>query len=335
MEKYSKWRDPSTGVAPFLMPLSPATSDLSLPSVVKFVTVPITSALAVTRALLVMLLLLAQAILVEGILSPFMLYPPLYAVLSRACNASIARMVLLVLGIVNIPVETIRLAKTGRSPPKIAFEPRKGDIIVSNSSSYVDLLYLTFRHNATFLSPVIDPSSQKVSGWTRASLVRAIWDNATVPSNSATKGETLEEAIKNARGPAVVFPECTTSNNRALLKFPALVSASLARISPSTKIFVLTFKYSPPTRLTPTLTHPIPSTPAYLGPLPHLYSLLSSVSVQSFSVRRLHPSESPKKIEWDSGLEETLASTGRLKRLGGLGWKEKEAFLEFRKLKGR
>lgn len=137
------------------------------------------------------------------------------------------------------------------------------------------------------------------------------------------------------------------------------MSASLARISPSTKIFVLTFKqvlrlrielvssfqadrkfvlifrYSPPTRLTPTLTHPIPSTPAYLGPLPHLYSLLSSVSVQSFSVRRLHPSESPKKIEWDSGLEETLASTGRLKRLGGLGWKEKEAFLEFRKLKGR
>lgn len=37
--------------------------------------------------------------------------------------------------------------------------------------------------------------------------MRAIWDNATVPSNSATKGETLEEAIKNARGPAVVFPE--------------------------------------------------------------------------------------------------------------------------------
>ena len=116
-----------------------------------------------------------------------------------------------------------------RSPPKIAFEPRKGDIIVSNSSSYVDLLYLSFRcaisprcaqdfvltpscllasrHNATFLSPVIDPPSQKVSGWTRASLARAIWDNATVPSNSATKGETLEEAIKNARGPAVVFPE--------------------------------------------------------------------------------------------------------------------------------
>jgi hypothetical protein len=34
-------------------------------------------------------------------------------------------------------------------------------------------------------------------------------------------------------------------------------------------------------------------------------------------------------------MAETLAATARLKRVGALGWKEKAAFLEFRKLKGR
>ncbi|GAA5896627.1 lysophosphatidic acid acyltransferase LOA1 [Sporobolomyces salmoneus] len=334
MEKYSKWRDPSTGVAPFLYPLSPASTDLSFPRILKVLTVPLSTILGATRTLLVVLLLLAQTILVEGVLSIFLVYPPLYAVLSRACNASISRLILFVLGIANISVETIRLAKTGRSPPQVAFEPKKGDLIVSNSSSYVDLLYLTFRHNATFLSPVLDPTTQKVSGWIRQSLLRAVWENGTIPSRTGSKGETLEEAIRNARGPVVLFPECTTSNNRALLKFPALSSSNSTKLSPSTKIYILTFKYSPPTPLTPSLTHPIPF--PSLGPLPHLFTLLSSPSLQSLSVRRLHPSESSKKLEWETGgLEELVAATGRFKRLGGLGVREKEGFLEFRRMKGR
>ncbi|GAA5962099.1 hypothetical protein JCM3765_005520 [Sporobolomyces pararoseus] len=336
MEKYSKWRDPSTGVAPFLYPLSPASTDLSLPPVLKLLTVPLSSILGAVRTLLVLLLLLAQTVLVEGILPLFLVYPPVYYLLSRACNASISRTILFVLGIANISVETIRLTKTGRSPPQVPFESKKGDLIVSNSSSYVDLLYLSFRHNATFLSPVFDSSNQKISGWNRISLLRAVWQSGQIPSRAGTRGESLETAIRNSRGPAVVFPECTTSNNRALLKFPGLSNQTLSKVSPSSKIFILTFKYSPPTRLTPSLTQPIPSNQTLLGPLPHLFSILSSPTLQSLSIRRLHPSESPKKLEWDNGgLEELVATTGRLKRLGGLGWREKEGFLEFRRLKGR
>ncbi|GAA5986388.1 hypothetical protein JCM5350_002902 [Sporobolomyces pararoseus] len=336
MEKYSKWRDPSTGVAPFLYPLSPGSTDLALPPVLKLLIVPLSAILGAGRTLLVLLLLLAQTILVEGILSIFLVYPPAYQLLSRACNASISRTILFVLGIAHISVETIRLTKTGRSPPQVPFEPKKGDLIVSNSSSYVDLLYLSFRHNTTFLLPTIDSSNQKIPRWNRVSLLSAVWQSGQIPNRVGAKGESLEEAIRNARGPAVVFPECTTSNNRALLKFPGLSSQTLSKLSPSTKIFVLTFKYSAPTRLTPSLTQPIPSSQNLLGPLPHLYSILSSPTLQSLSVRRLHPSESPKKLEWDNGgLEELVAATGRLKRLGGLGWKEKEGFLEFRRLKGR
>lgn len=32
-----------------------------------------------------------------------------------------------------------------RSPPAIAFAPKSGDVLVANSSSYVDVLYLAFR----------------------------------------------------------------------------------------------------------------------------------------------------------------------------------------------
>ncbi|GAA5872676.1 hypothetical protein JCM16303_004602 [Sporobolomyces ruberrimus] len=342
MEKYSKWRDPSTGVAPFLYPLSPASTDLSLPPVLKVVTLPLSTILGVTRTLLVVLLLLAQTILVEGILSIFLVYPPLYQILSRACNFSISRLILFVLGVVNISVETIRLTKTGRSPPKVPFEPKKGDLIIANSSGYVDLLYLSFRHNATFLEPLVD-SNDKISGWKRISLIRAVWSNGRIPARSefGQGGETLEQAIENSRGPTVLFPELTTSNNRALLKFPnsSSPSSTLSKTF-NGKIYILTFKYTIPSRLTPSLTHPIPSHSPYLGLLPHLYSILSSPSVQSLSIRRLHPSESPKTIDWKQ-LEEIVSVTGRFKRLGGsgggggMGWKEKEGFLEFRRLKGR
>jgi len=39
-------------------------------------------------------------------------------------------------------------------------------------------------------------------------------------------------------------------------------------------------------------------------------------------------------LDWKE-IEEVLASAGRLKKLGALGWKEKEGFLEFRRVKGR
>lgn len=119
------------------------------------------------------------------------------------------------------------------------------------------------------------------------------------------------------------------------VSFPASYSSTR---HPTTRYLyiICVCRYSAPTRLTPSLTQPIPPSQNLFGPLPHLYSILSCPTLQSLSVRRLHPSESPKKLDWDNGgLEELVAATGRLKRLGGLGWKEKEGFLEFRRLKGR
>ncbi|BGP44903.1 hypothetical protein JCM10450v2_000718 [Rhodotorula kratochvilovae] len=336
-EKFSRWRDASTGVAPFLVPL-PAGND-SLPPVLQILTVPVAALLGGLRTFLVVLLLLAQLILVEGVLRVFSSLPPVYAALSRASNASIARLVLAVLGVVYIKVEAVHLRKTGRSPPAVPFDPRKGDLIVANSSSYVDLLYLAFRFNATFVLPIASPtSSSKICGWRRVTLLSAILATGRLPE-TREGGETLDEALKNAVGPVVVFPEATTSNNRALLKLAELATPANAKSSP-VRTFVLAFKYPAPTRLAPSLTYPIPSPSPLTGLLAHIYTLTSRLTPYTLTIRRLHPSEAqklstaPRKEEWDA-LADTLAATARLKKVGALGWVEKGAFLEFRRVKRR
>lgn len=147
--------------------------------------------------------------------------------------------------------------------------------------------------------------------------------------------------------------QCTTSNNRALLKIPDLAPPTKTSKGSLPRIFVLAFRwicsqpsgrrstlterpfthrYPPPTRLAPSLTYPIPSSSFLVLPLAHIFSLTSRLTPYTFTVRRLHPSESP--TNWET-LGETLAQTARLKKVVGLGWVEKGAFLEFRRAKGR
>ncbi|BGP29057.1 hypothetical protein JCM10296v2_000793 [Rhodotorula toruloides] len=327
-EKYSRWRDPATGVQPFLTPL-PASTESLLP-LVQAVTLPFTAVLGGLRTLLVVLLLLAQTVLVEGIYGLLRVLPPVHALLTRAANAGIARLILAVLGVLWINVETVQLRKTGRSPPKLPFDPKKGDLIVANSSSYVDLLYLAFRYNASFILPV-SSAQGKVIGWRRVGLLAAVWSIGALPQRQEG-AEGLSDALKNASGPVVLFPECTTSNNRALLKIPDLAAPTKGSKGSLPRIFVLAFKYPQPTRLAPSLTYPIPSSSFIRLPLAHICSLASRLTPYTFTVRRLHPSESP--TTWDN-LGETLAQTARLKKVVGLGWVEKGAFLEFRRVKGR
>ncbi|GAA5831490.1 hypothetical protein JCM11251_004042 [Rhodosporidiobolus azoricus] len=350
MEKFSRWRDPSTGVQPFLYPL-PASAEPLAPAI-KILLTPFAALLGGLRTLVIVLLLGAQLVLVGGVLRVFSVVPPAYAALSRACNASIARLILAVIGVLWIKVETVQLKRTGRSPPNVPFTPKKGDIIVANHSSYIDLLYLAFRYNPTFLLPLSSPSTPgKISSFRRVSLIQAILSCGQLPQQPKPgQGESLQQALERANGPVVLFPEATTSNNRALLKFaevaPLAGISSTAAKPTSARVFVLALKYPAPTRLSASLTYPIPSSLSLPLPLSHLYTLTSSPIAYTFSLRLLHASESPcltlsaatggnpKKEEWDA-LEGTLAGAARLKKVGGLGWVEKGAFLEFRRVKGR
>ncbi|BGP53084.1 hypothetical protein JCM8202_004167 [Rhodotorula sphaerocarpa] len=333
-EKFSRWRDQATGVQPFLYPLPP-TPDAS--PALQLLLLPFKAVLGSIRILLVLLLLLAQALIVEGLLRVFDFVPGGYAAVTRSINASICRLILAVIGVVWINVETVQLRKTGRSPPQVPYDPKKGDVIVANSSSYLDLLYLVFRYNATLTLPVSDADASsgaaaRIVGFQRTSLLGAILASGKLPGPNKN-AESLASLMKKAPGPVVVFPECATSNNRALIKLADFVESATGSPGPS-RIFVLTFRYPAPTSLAPSLTNPIPSDTFPALPLAHLYALTSRLVPYTFTVRKLHPTDSPKRLEW-AALAETLAATARLKRVGALGWREKAAFLDFRRIKGR
>lgn len=180
--------------------------------------------------------------------------------------------------------------RNSRSPPKVPFDPKKGDIIVTNSSSYIDLLFLVFRcavllselgqsatelnsrrelrrYNATLTLPVTSgPASSataQIIGWRRVSLLRALFASGTLPQ-PATTAESLTQLVASADGPVVIFPEvgpvsrrrlgpragtddpfrvqCTTSNNRAVLKFGDFAPSAAAGEVKSARIFVLAFR---------------------------------------------------------------------------------------------
>merc|ERR1719487_2440811 len=105
-EKYSRWRDQATGVQPFLYPLPPGNE---VSTVLELIAWPFGAIAGIVRTLLVVLLLLAQTIAVEGILRIVGFLPPVYTTLSRVISAGICRTILALLGVVWINVDTIQL----------------------------------------------------------------------------------------------------------------------------------------------------------------------------------------------------------------------------------
>lgn len=106
-------------------------------------------------------------------------------------------------------------------------------------------------------------------------------------------------------------------------------------------------RYDPPTNLSPTLSHSIPS--LSLNPLPHLLKLTTAIRPQPISIRLLSPSESPSSqlfmvsevvlnSDGQNVLSEAcaalIAQIGKMKRTG-MGWEDKVAFLDFYRSKQR
>ncbi|KAK4054778.1 hypothetical protein OIV83_000702 [Microbotryomycetes sp. JL201] len=326
MEKYSKWRDPASGIAPLVVPLPPTAGE-STPPIVKLIALPLAWSLGAVRTVLVAALLLIHAIIVQGALKLLLVAPALHQVVSGVLTAIHARLILLLLGFVYISADTVSLKRTGRSPPQSPFAPSKGELIIANSSSYIDVLYLAFRFNPTFLLPAAGTPGS-VTGWKSVGMVQAILNSGKLPTRSET-ADSLEAALEKAPGPCV----CTTSNNRGLLKFGSFSSATGSKTKP-VRTFILAFKYPLPTSITPSATCPIPG--AALSPISHMFALACSPAPTSLTVRRLHPSESPKlstanrKEDWDA-IADILAALGRFKRLNSIDFEAKRAFLAYKK----
>ncbi|KAJ7047465.1 hypothetical protein C8F04DRAFT_8999 [Mycena alexandri] len=370
MEKYSAYRDPGTGVQPFL-PLVPPPSDL-----LAKLSVPLALLVGAVRTALVLVLLVVHLVLVEGVSVIFIPVPIVHRFITRIFTALTARLALLCLGLFWISVDNVT-RKRGRGAKDIeSWKPRAGDIIVSNWVSWVEILWLAFRFNPIFVLPVTEtvPSpetpaltSEAIShtpgrrtgtgsanitatsravtarvpivGFCQVSLLSALRYTGRTPPFGITKNTgsygSLDDIRKHAAHPLVVFPECTTSNGRALLRFADVFRQKIP--VRGYNVFVMCVRYDPPTRFAATLAHTIPTA---LNPLSHMLSLAASLAPQAVSIRLLAPSESPSSqlflaSEFLTGSNETdplaetcaalIAQIGKMKRTG-MGWEDKVFF---------
>lgn len=137
-------QDPSTGIQPFL-PLQTGPS-----SPVALVLMPLAIVFGLVRALLLAVLLVIYFLLVEIILQPL---GALGLPLASLFTAVLARLALGALGYYWIPTElaSAKRMKQGISQT-VPSSARKGDLIICNWTSYIDVLYLAFRCATPFAS---------------------------------------------------------------------------------------------------------------------------------------------------------------------------------------
>jgi len=376
MEKFSAFRDPGTGIQPFLKPVPPTGSET-----LTTIALPFGYVVGTVRTLLVLISGVLYVVLVEGACLALKPVPPLHRIVTRLFTALIARTVLLILGLPWIPVETVSRKRGRGSNAPEPWSPGAGDIIVSNWASTVEILWLAFRYNPTFVLPVYsasdfpEPSARvsspvartpgrrtgtgsaaisspaaraptprvPIAGFKQVPLfgiLRATGHvpDATQPGSPGIKS--LEEIRSKSDRPVVVFPECTTSNGRGLLRFAEIFKGVSVPVT-KFKVFVMCVRYDPPTALSPTMSHSIPSNS--VNPILQLFSLTTSLVPLTMSIRLLAPSESPSSGSFlasefltegknNDYLTEACASLiaqiGKMKRVG-FGWEDKAAFLEF------
>ncbi|KAG9127684.1 hypothetical protein FRC07_010909 [Ceratobasidium sp. 392] len=381
MEKFSAWRDPGTGVQPFLTPVPPQTAR----TLGDYALLGLGVILGTLRTVLVAVLGLIFGVLYGAslLLSPI---PPFHRIVSWLTIAIFGRILLCILGFWLVPTQvTTRKARRADASNHEKWAPGAGDIIASNWASWVEVLWLAVRYNPLFVLPVcaskpqlaasnatpltpgrrtgtgsaqIATSSaaprQQILGFRTASFLEVILATGYVPpygSSSSTITATIEDIRAKADRPLVVFPECTTSNGRALLRFADVFVAGkgkhIKHPVKGFKLYIMCARYDPPTSSTPTATHSIPSQSTTLpNPLSHLLTLLFAPTLtQSLSIRLLAPSESPSsgsfmasEVILDGGVAPVdeiseacavlMAQLAKVKRVG-MGWEDKAAFLEF------
>ncbi|PFH51429.1 hypothetical protein AMATHDRAFT_74979 [Amanita thiersii Skay4041] len=368
MEKFSAYRDPGTGIQPFLTPIPPSASHTLINGLL-----PLRFALGVLRSALILILLAVYVVLVPGACSLLVVLPFVHRYTSHALIAVLGRLSLFILGVIWISVEQVPRKRGKGIKSESAWSPRAGDIIISNWTSWLELIWLAVRFNPIFVLPIsqqdpplMSPPSTPVNrapgrrntplvqatqvqekkdipvtAFKQVSLLSMISLTGYIPSSAQSNSipyVTLEEIRKKADRPLAVFPECTTSNGRALMRFSDVFLQDIP--VKKYRVFLMCFRYDVPTVLNPSATHCIPD--SFLNPLPHLFKLATSLKPIGLSVRLLPPSESPSSpIFMTSDVMHTpsvdplaeassvlIAQMGKMKRLG-MGWEDKGRFLNF------
>lgn len=168
MERFSKFRDPGTGIQVFLPPVATGNG-----AIVSTILAPIGWVLGLVRGL--------------GLALTALVYIVLHTTLGQVLPSTdqhitrwSARMALFWLGYVTLPAHVGSVTRKGVRaqaglPSFAQVEPQAGDLIVSNWSSWVDVLVLMACYAPQFVVPVVAPHStaRGVSATTSAASVGA------------------------------------------------------------------------------------------------------------------------------------------------------------------
>lgn len=367
-EKFSKFRDPGTGIQVFLTPVA-ATSSTSASSTgsiggLTLVLTPVFVLLGLIRAL------------IGGIC---------WALYLASGSALLLRVVLFTLGFVRLPVENVVSGGNRRSvsgskhtSSKAGRTLGKGDLVVSNHSSWIDLLIIAYLYpGIQFVVPIVadnvkteakrseeagaatsrrtpkknamsantrivTPSASATSneipvlGYTALNLTQTLAFvgglppcTSQLPANTAVH-ENLETALRKANGAVAMFPEVVTSNNRALLSFHILPSTPPAINS----THVLTLKYTPASSTSTTSVYAVP------GPTNTMTSHILRVMFLSNPVRgvgiRHATLQSKEEVDggWGEAVAGLMSGMARLKRTS-IGWEAKREFVQMVVARGK
>lgn len=205
MEKFSAFRDPPTGIAPFVVPVPPSAST---PKAV-YPLYPLLAVLSLARTLLVSLTLLL-AWLISSLLLPLVCVPlflnayffwltwlliqnwthlaKVYDTIDRAQTAVLLRLALAFLGYPWISLELSSLKRGFASASKsmeLPLKPFQGDLITANWSSYIDVLYLAFRCGSLFYVSGDGSEADHGCGIDTIPCLSCRWSTKTTPSSAS------------------------------------------------------------------------------------------------------------------------------------------------------
>ncbi|OXV11255.1 hypothetical protein Egran_00982 [Elaphomyces granulatus] len=124
--------------------------------------------------------------------------------------------------------------------------PNGGSIIASSMTSPIDALYL-----AAIFDPIFTASYPNHRSVERLSLFQAILRPFSFPTITPPLNARMVDPAslleRYPHRPVVMFPECTTTNGRAILP----LSPSLVAVPPKTKIYPVSVRYTPADVSTP------------------------------------------------------------------------------------
>lgn len=360
MEKFSTWRDPATGLAPFVYPLQPLSMSIQVPRLAWIPFIP----LAFCRTCLLFIWAILFSIVDRTFALIFFFFSiSFYSVLQSYYTTGFARVALYLLGLTQLPSDPPFSHRTS-SQKLIQTKLEPGDLIACNWSSFIEILYLAYLYNPIFILP-IPREGKKASGLNETiakgfeikTALQLICSSGYPPNQNPTGSvKSLAQCIQESKRlmrVLVVFPEGTTSNNRALLKCFKLNKQSIGHFNDGTKIkiFCLAIKHESPTSFKNSITVPIPSEPLNLPNIlrvnltpvlvPFIFSP-RSITIRyprkdfvefNFSSLSFNDNNDEKIIRFFDEAFESLSTITKLKLTSQIDGLDKYDFLNYLKLR--